>query len=81
MIHQCQNKHIERINSGVLKFFDLSTSNLNDAAEPKYFPTRLHILYHFIQFGSHASRGPPKCRNVMVVTAIFMVCRIHLAIM
>jgi len=43
MIHQCQNKHIERKNSGVLKFFDLSTSNLSDAAEPKYFPTWLHI--------------------------------------
>jgi len=40
-----------------------------------------HILYHFIQFGSHASRGPPKCRNVTVVMAIFMVCRIYLAIM
>ena len=32
MIHKCQNKHIERKNSGVLKFFDLSASNLSDAA-------------------------------------------------
>lgn len=43
MMYQCQNKHIERKNSGVLKFFDLSVSNLSDAAEPKYLPTRLHI--------------------------------------
>ena len=43
MVQKCQNKHIERKNSGVLKFFDLSASDLSDAAEPKYFPTRLHI--------------------------------------
>ena len=39
------------------------------------------LLYHFIQFGSHASWDPPKCWNVTVVTVIFMVCRIHLVIM
>ena len=48
---------------------------------PLPFPVVLVILYHFIQFSSHASRGPPKCRNVTFVMAIFMVCRIHLAIM
>jgi hypothetical protein len=30
------------------------------------------LLYHFIQFVSHASRGPPKRRNVTVVTGIFV---------
>ena len=39
------------------------------------------VLYHFIQFGSHTSWDPPKCWNVTVVIAIFMVCRIHLVIM
>jgi len=43
MILQCQNKHIERKNSGVLEFFDLRTSNLSDATKPKYFPIWLHI--------------------------------------
>jgi len=43
MMHQCLNKPSERKNGDVLKFFDLSASNLNDAAEPKYFSTRLHI--------------------------------------
>src|SRR5258707_11371142 len=33
------------------------------------------ILYHFIKFGSHASRGPPKRRNVTEVTLIFLKCR------
>ena len=30
------------------------------------------ILYHFNQFVSHASRGPPKRRNVTVVTENFV---------
>jgi len=34
------------------------------------------VLYHFIQFGSHASRAPSKYRNVTVVTAPTVDCRI-----
>ena len=33
------------------------------------------ILYHFIQFGSHASRAPSKYPNVTVVTALRWTCR------
>ena len=33
------------------------------------------VLYHFIQFGSHASRAPSKYRNVTVVTAPKGTCR------
>jgi len=43
MMYQCQNKPFERKNRDVLKFFVPSASNLNDAAEPKYFSTRLQI--------------------------------------
>jgi len=52
-----------------------------ESTELHHILTKLYILYHFIQFGSHTSQGTSKCWNVMIVTAIFMVCRIHLVIM
>ena len=33
---------------------------------------------HFVQFDGHASRGPPKRRNVTDVTEILGKCRNHL---
>ena len=33
------------------------------------------LLYHLIQFGIHASQSLPNCRNVTLVTAIFVRCR------
>ena len=38
----------------------------------------LLILYHFVQFDGHASRGPPNRRNVTDVTVILGKCRNHL---
>ena len=37
------------------------------------------ILSHFIQSGSHASRGSSPCRNVTEVTATLAKCRIYLS--
>lgn len=34
-------------------------------------PYHNNLRYPFIQFGSHASRGPLKRRNVTMVTAVF----------
>ena len=35
---------------------------------PNCFHILSLILYHFVQFGSHASRNPSECRLVMLVT-------------
>jgi hypothetical protein len=40
----------------------------------------LQVLYHFVQFGSHASRTPPKSLNVTDVTELWTKCRNHLEI-
>src|SRR6266542_3936634 len=40
----------------------------------------INILYHFVQFGSHASRSPQNRRNVTEVTVILVGCRVPLVI-
>ena len=45
-----------------------------------FISSLLAILYHLIQFGSHASRGLSNRRNVMLVTAIFIRCWNHFVI-
>jgi hypothetical protein len=40
-------------------------------------PMSNYILYHFVQFGSHASRSHFFCRNVTMVMAKFLRCQNH----
>ena len=42
-----------------------------------FFKHWVKLLYHFIQFGSHASRGPPKHWNVTVVMVEISWCQNH----
>ena len=71
-------------NSNLCKWSSLATKGLSKSLLryliSESFAGALIILYHLIQFGSHASRGLPNRRNVTLVTGIFIRCWNHFVI-